>query len=281
MSYDAHIERADGIGLEEWLELAESQSDLRVDGLTAFWGEREFTWYDSEQVSTQRPDAATIGRMLELAEALGAELRNDDGLVCRLDLESGGLAWVAADDREPELAPATWPKRFKVVKIRAYYRASEDADEGQLEIPYGAWRSFVDRHDLENAQPAEIGEIVAGELLNERLQFAYSFGEIAVEDVAAAEAQELARWAVQLVGPVEGLERLPKWRCAVIDHTERFLLCDNHDGWLRTSSFRRVQTVWGQQRRREEEARRASWTEPPDPADSYGHGPWWKRLLGM
>jgi hypothetical protein len=100
MGYDLHITRAEDWGesektpitMEEWkaviaadpeLEL-DPNNDRRLDRFSANWVDpvsREergwFAWSDGE-ISTKNPDRAQLGKMLQIAERLGAQVQGDD-----------------------------------------------------------------------------------------------------------------------------------------------------------------------------------------------------------
>ncbi len=92
MGYELHIERAhpDSIGKEEWLALVERDPELQRDAANGecfvrFLGECRYGhgegWFDwhAGAISSKHPDAALLKKMLQMAEALGAVVRGDDG----------------------------------------------------------------------------------------------------------------------------------------------------------------------------------------------------------
>ena len=96
MGYDLHITRAEFwaenddayIEGDEWLRLVEADAELRLDPRNgpyfAVWSgpsETEapwFNWFEGDILS-RYPDVPTLGKMLEIAERLGARVQGDDG----------------------------------------------------------------------------------------------------------------------------------------------------------------------------------------------------------
>jgi hypothetical protein len=91
MGYDFHITRRDDwadeggpeISSEEWLKLVEADPRLRLEPrngayFALFGKEAWFDWTDG-QVFAKNPDQATLRKMLEIADQLGAKVQGDDG----------------------------------------------------------------------------------------------------------------------------------------------------------------------------------------------------------
>ena len=97
MAYDLHITRADDwsdsekfpITKDEWEAIIAADPELRLDSINgdsfAYWVDRQsgkkrgwFEWSDGE-ISTRYPDRAQLGKMLQLAQQLGAQVQGDDG----------------------------------------------------------------------------------------------------------------------------------------------------------------------------------------------------------
>ena len=96
MGYDLHITRADFwaenedayIDAAEWSRLVESDDELSFDPRNgphfAVWSgpaEIEEPWFDwfEGNIHTRYPDPPTLGKMLRIAERLGARVQGDDG----------------------------------------------------------------------------------------------------------------------------------------------------------------------------------------------------------
>ena len=96
MGYELHITRADNwaenqdddIGAEEWLRLIEMDEELSLNTdngpYFAMWsghsryGEPWFDWSDGN-IHAKYPDKFMLGKMLEIADKLGAKVQGDDG----------------------------------------------------------------------------------------------------------------------------------------------------------------------------------------------------------
>lgn len=96
MGYDVHITRADSwaenegheIAGEEWLAIVQADSELThsiEDGpyFVRWHGTTKYpeTWFDlvNGNIDTKNPDKATMRKMLQIANALGANVQGDDG----------------------------------------------------------------------------------------------------------------------------------------------------------------------------------------------------------
>ncbi|HRI16565.1 MAG TPA: hypothetical protein PLX89_26530 [Verrucomicrobiota bacterium] len=98
MGYELHITRAEFhannaghvITADEWLRYVQSDPELRLspDGgkYFAVWSGKSkypdpwFDWFNGN-ISTKNPDKASAGKMLQIAQALGAQVQGDDGEV--------------------------------------------------------------------------------------------------------------------------------------------------------------------------------------------------------
>jgi hypothetical protein len=96
MGYDLHITRKEywveeggpEISLEEWLAYIASDADLRPSSdkksmaLMAVRGSKYPTawldWFEGN-IYTKNPDEPILGKMLQIASALGAKVQGDDG----------------------------------------------------------------------------------------------------------------------------------------------------------------------------------------------------------
>lgn len=96
MAYDLHITRADNwaenelayIEAEEWLRLIEDDAELMLDVRNgpyfAVWSgpcEYDEPWFDwfAGNVNAKYPDRMMLGKMLQIADRLGARVQGDDG----------------------------------------------------------------------------------------------------------------------------------------------------------------------------------------------------------
>lgn len=101
MSYDAHITRkkfyADPEGppitAQEWLAYVATDPQLRLDpsskrhnatilGIQSQHPEPWLEWFEDD-IYTENPDEAVLGKMLQIASALGARVQGDDGEIYR------------------------------------------------------------------------------------------------------------------------------------------------------------------------------------------------------
>lgn len=96
MGYDLHITRAEFwaenddayIDADEWARLVESDDELTLDPRNgphfAVWSGPSdsegpwFTWFEGD-IHSRFPDPPTLGKMLQIAERLGARVQGDDG----------------------------------------------------------------------------------------------------------------------------------------------------------------------------------------------------------
>lgn len=98
MGYELHVTRAGDwaendasqISPEEWTKLVESDPELQFDTRNgpyfAVWAghvEHPQSWFDWSEgnIHTKSPDRPTLGKMLQLAQRLGAKVQGDDGEV--------------------------------------------------------------------------------------------------------------------------------------------------------------------------------------------------------
>lgn len=92
-------ERGPTIDAVEWQALVDSDPELSFrpndDPLTAYWspdGLETDVWfaYSREQgdVETKNPDAIAVGKMLQIAVALGARVQGEDGEIFSIPTES-------------------------------------------------------------------------------------------------------------------------------------------------------------------------------------------------
>ena len=95
MGYDIHVTRAEfwaeneghEISLDEWLRYVESDSEVQRDPqnsptdflFLAHPKEPWPLWWQSGDVFTKNPDKATVQKMIEIAQKLGARVQGDDG----------------------------------------------------------------------------------------------------------------------------------------------------------------------------------------------------------
>ena len=101
MGYDAHITRkkfwADTEGpritAQEWLAYVATDPQLRLDpaskrhnvtilGIQSQYPEPWLEWFEDD-IYTKNPDEAILGKMLQIASALGARVQGDDGEIYR------------------------------------------------------------------------------------------------------------------------------------------------------------------------------------------------------
>lgn len=99
MGWEVHMTRAEfwaesdqrPITSDEWLAVVKADPELRIDeangpyfavwsGMCSYPDGGWFDWQDG-CVSTKSPDRAILGKLLELAAKLGAEVQGDDGEV--------------------------------------------------------------------------------------------------------------------------------------------------------------------------------------------------------
>ncbi len=96
MGYELHITRAEfwaenegrRISREEWLRVVEQDAELSIDNqngpLFAVWGPtspNHSPWLDWSEgnIHTKNPDRKTLGKMLHIADLLGATVQGDEG----------------------------------------------------------------------------------------------------------------------------------------------------------------------------------------------------------
>jgi hypothetical protein len=96
VGYDLHITRAEfwvlnegyEIPVEEWLSIVEQDPELVLDppsGICfAYWQadySPEDAWFDwfEGNIFAKSPDRATVGKMLQIASWLGAQVQGDEG----------------------------------------------------------------------------------------------------------------------------------------------------------------------------------------------------------
>ena len=96
MGYDLHITRAEfyatneghEITADEWMRHVQSDPELRhhPEGGKHFvrwlgkskYPDPWFDWFEGD-IFTKNPDKAIVGKMLQIAKALGAQVQGDDG----------------------------------------------------------------------------------------------------------------------------------------------------------------------------------------------------------
>jgi hypothetical protein len=100
MGYDLHITRAEEwtdsrrvpIRAKEWLRIVDQDPELTVDPRdngphfvlwTGHWIDGDHPWFDWSrgQIFTKNPDGKTLGKMLKIADRLGARVQGDEGEV--------------------------------------------------------------------------------------------------------------------------------------------------------------------------------------------------------
>ncbi len=98
MGYELHITRGENwaenqghyISHEEWLTLIEADTELTLDSRNgpyfAMWSgssKHEYPWFDwfEGNIYTKYPDQVMLGKMLQIADGLGATVQGDDGEV--------------------------------------------------------------------------------------------------------------------------------------------------------------------------------------------------------
>lgn len=123
MGWEVHLTRADfwpesaerPITADEWLAIVEADHELRIDAANgpyfAVWSGAcsypEGAWFEwsDGQVSTKNPDRAILGKLLQLADRLGAVVQGDDGEVYStpedLPIEEADEAVVVEPDTSP------------------------------------------------------------------------------------------------------------------------------------------------------------------------------------
>jgi len=90
MGYDLRITRSSDwtrnegreIGSDEWLALVATDPELEPDPsfgpFAATWGRTWFDWFEGN-VFTTDPDAATVTKMLQLAQRVSGSVQGDEG----------------------------------------------------------------------------------------------------------------------------------------------------------------------------------------------------------